>query len=61
MATLAVRQANMDRMYTIQWNTEQKGTYTMFKLVLLVIALVGGYMVLQSLPDIQRYLRIRAM
>jgi len=33
----------------------------MFKLVLLVIALVAGYMVLQQLPDIQRYLRIRAM
>ena len=33
----------------------------MFKLVLLVIALVAGYMVLQQLPDIQRYLRLRAM
>lgn len=33
----------------------------MFKIVLLVIALVAGYMVLQQLPDIQRYLRLRAM
>jgi hypothetical protein len=33
----------------------------MFKLLLVVAALVGGYFVLQSLPDIQRYLRIRAM
>ncbi len=33
----------------------------MFKLVLLVVALVAGYMVLQQLPDIQRYLRLRAM
>lgn len=33
----------------------------MFKLVLLVIALVAGYMVLQQFPDIQRYLRLRAM
>lgn len=33
----------------------------MFKFILLVLALVAGYMVLQSLPDIQRYLRIRAM
>ena len=33
----------------------------MFKVILLVLALVGGYVVLQSLPDLQRYLRIRAM
>ena len=33
----------------------------MFKLILLVIALVAGYMILQQLPDIQRYLRLRAM
>jgi hypothetical protein len=33
----------------------------MFKLVLLVVALAAGYMVLQQLPDIQRYLRLRAM
>ena len=33
----------------------------MFKLVLLVLALVSGYMILQQIPDIQRYLRIRAM
>jgi hypothetical protein len=34
---------------------------TMFKLILLVLALVAGYMVLQQLPDLQRYMRIRAM
>jgi hypothetical protein len=33
----------------------------MFKLLLVVIALVAGYMIVQQLPDIQRYLRIRAM
>jgi len=33
----------------------------MFKLLALVLALVAGYMILQQLPDIQRYLRIRAM
>ncbi|MFL5653453.1 MAG: DUF6893 family small protein [Ktedonobacteraceae bacterium] len=33
----------------------------MFRLLLLVIALVAGYMIIQSLPDIQRYLKIRAM
>ena len=33
----------------------------MFKVILLVLALVAGYMVLQQLPDIQRYLRMRAM
>jgi hypothetical protein len=33
----------------------------MFKLLLVVAALVAGYFVLQSLPDIQRYLRMRAM
>jgi hypothetical protein len=33
----------------------------MFKLAALVIALAVGYMVWQSLPDIQRYLRMRNM
>ncbi len=33
----------------------------MFKLVLVVIALVFGYLIVQQLPDIQRYLRIRSM
>lgn len=33
----------------------------MFKLLLVVIALVAGYMIVQQIPDIQRYLRIRAM
>jgi len=33
----------------------------MFKLFLIVISLVIGYFVYQSIPDIQRYLRIRAM
>jgi hypothetical protein len=33
----------------------------MFRLLLLVIALVAGYMIIQSLPDIQRYLKLRAM
>ncbi len=33
----------------------------MFKLLLVAIALVMGYMIIQQLPDIQRYLRIRAM
>jgi len=33
----------------------------MFRLILLVIALGAGYMIIQSLPDIQRYLKIRAM
>ena len=33
----------------------------MFRLLLLVIALVAGYMIIQSLPDIQRYLKMRAM
>ena len=33
----------------------------MFRLLLLVVALVAGYMILQQLPDIQRYLRLRAM
>lgn len=33
----------------------------MFKLLLVVIALVAGYMIIQQIPDIQRYLRIRAM
>ena len=34
---------------------------TMFRLLILVIALAGGYLIIQSIPDIQRYLRIRAM
>ena len=34
---------------------------TMFKLLLVVLALVVGYTILQQLPDIQRYLKIRAM
>jgi len=33
----------------------------MFKLLALALALVAGYMILQQLPDVQRYLRIRAM
>jgi len=33
----------------------------MFKVLLLVLAVVVGYMFYQSLPDIQRYLRLRAM
>ncbi len=33
----------------------------MFKLIFVVLALVMGYFVLQSVPDIQRYLKIRAM
>ena len=33
----------------------------MFRLILLVLALVAGYMIIQSLPDIQRYLKIRSM
>jgi hypothetical protein len=33
----------------------------MFRLLLIVIALVIAYFVIQSLPDIQRYLKIRAM
>ncbi|MFL5706394.1 MAG: DUF6893 family small protein [Ktedonobacteraceae bacterium] len=33
----------------------------MFRLLLLILALVAGYLFIQSLPDIQRYLRIRAM
>lgn len=33
----------------------------MFKLVLVALALLVGYMVLQQLPDIRRYLKIRAM
>jgi hypothetical protein len=33
----------------------------MFKLILLALALIGGYVVLQSLPDIKRYLRLRSM
>ena len=33
----------------------------MFKLLALALALVAGYMIIQQLPDIQRYLKIRAM
>lgn len=33
----------------------------MFKLLALAVALVAGYMILQQLPDVQRYLKIRAM
>jgi hypothetical protein len=33
----------------------------MFRLLLLILALIGAYMFIQSLPDIQRYLKIRAM
>ncbi len=33
----------------------------MFRLLLIVLALAGAYAVYQSLPDIQRYLRIRSM
>ncbi|WP_371873871.1 DUF6893 family small protein [Dictyobacter arantiisoli] len=33
----------------------------MFRLLLVVLALAIGYFVLQSIPDIRRYLRIRAM
>ncbi len=33
----------------------------MFKLLFVVFALVAGYMIVQQIPDIQRYLRIRAM
>lgn len=33
----------------------------MFRLLLVILALIAGYMFIQSLPDIQRYLKIRAM
>jgi hypothetical protein len=33
----------------------------MFKIAVLVIALALGYLVWQSAPDIQRYLRMRDM
>lgn len=33
----------------------------MFKLIFIVLALLAGYFVIQSLPDLQRYLRIQAM
>jgi uncharacterized protein DUF6893 len=33
----------------------------MFKLLALALALVAGYMIIQQLPDIQRYLKMRAM
>ena len=33
----------------------------MLRLLLVVIALVVGYMIIQQIPDIQRYLKIRAM
>ena len=34
---------------------------TIFKLVAIGIALAAGYMILQNLPDVQRYLKMRAM
>lgn len=33
----------------------------MFRLLLVVLAVVVGYLFYQSLPDIQRYLRMRSM
>ena len=33
----------------------------MFKLILLALAVAAGYVLYQSLPDIQRYLRLRSM
>jgi hypothetical protein len=33
----------------------------MFRLLLVILALIAAYMFIQSLPDIQRYLKIRAM
>jgi hypothetical protein len=33
----------------------------MFKLLLVAIALVMGYVFLQQIPEIQRYLRLRSM
>ena len=33
----------------------------MFKFVLIVIALAVGYVIVQSIPDLQRYLRISSM
>jgi len=33
----------------------------MFRLFLLVLALAAGYVIYQSIPDLQRYMRIRAM
>jgi len=33
----------------------------MSKVLLLVLALIVGYLFYESLPDIQRYLRIRSM
>lgn len=33
----------------------------MWKFLLIVFALLMGYVLYQSLPDIQRYLRIRSM
>ncbi len=33
----------------------------MFKFILIVLALVVGYVVVQSIPDLQRYLRISSM
>jgi hypothetical protein len=33
----------------------------MFKLIAIVLALLAGYVLWQSLPDIRRYLRISSM
>lgn len=33
----------------------------MFKLLLVAVALVAGYMIIQQIPDIQRYMRLRSM
>lgn len=33
----------------------------MFRLLLVVLVLAAAYMIFQQLPDIQRYLKIRAM
>lgn len=33
----------------------------MFKLLALVVAVGVGYLVYQSLPDVQRYLKLRSM
>ena len=33
----------------------------MFKLLVVVLAIIAGFVIIQQLPDIQRYLRMRAM
>ena len=33
----------------------------MFKLLLIVLVIIVGYVLYQTLPDVQRYMRIRAM